>query len=51
MNQKNFFESNRKTVTDTTQKIPEKTKFNTDTNEEMDKSNFHVKALQLMNKN
>ena len=47
---KNFFEPMTKAGTLTGQKLFEETKSTTKAIEEMDESNVHVKALELMNR-
>ena len=49
-NKKELFEPITKAVTDTSQKSLEETKSTTKAIEELVESNFHVKALELMNK-
>ena len=48
---KELFEPIGKAVTDSTQKILEETEFKAKAIEALDKSNDHVKALELMNQN
>ena len=50
-NIKEIFEPITKAVTDGNQKLHEETSCNTKSFEELDESNVHIKALELMNKN